>query len=265
MRRIVSIAVFALIAFGSATAQRMSERHLVRKGNRQFGSENYDKSIESYTRAVEEAPTSFEAAFNLANAQIRAKRYETAEKGLARLAADTTLCAADRADAAYNLGNAQFAQQKLKEALDSYRQAMRLNPDDKEAKFNYAYTKRLLEQQEQNQDQNKDNKDDKNKDSQNKDSQNQPQQGDNSDQKQNGDQNNENSDKDEDKEQQGQPQEQQQDGQDEGQNGEQKPSPSGISDREREAMLEAIQAQEDKTQDKLKDKAGVVVRGKKNW
>lgn len=263
MKRIVLIAVFALLASGLATAQRMPERHLVRKGNRQFGNKLYDKSIESYTRATEAAPTSFEAAFNLANAQLRAERYDAAEKGLARLAADSTLCAADRADAAYNLGNAQFAQKKLKEALGSYRQAMRLNPDDKEAKFNYAYTKRLLEQQEQNQ-----NKDDNNKDNQNKDSQDQQQQG-KDDQKQNGDQNNENSGKDDqkgdDKEQQGQPQEQQRDGHDEGQNGEGKPSSSGISDREREAMLEAIQAQEDKTQDKLKEKAGVVVRGGKNW
>lgn len=262
MKRIVLIAVFALLASVSATAQRMPERHLVRKGNRQFDKKLYNKSIESYTRATEAAPTSFEAAFNLANAQLRAERYDAAEKGLARLAADSTLCAADRADAAYNLGNAQFAQKKLKEALCSYRQAMRLNPDDKEAKFNYAYTKRLLEQQEQKQNQ------DNNKGNQNKDSQDQQQQG-KDDQKQDGDQNNENSGKDDrqgdNKEQQGQPQEQQQDGQDEGQNVEGKPSSSGISDREREAMLEAIQAQEDKTQDKLKEKAGVVVRGGKNW
>ena len=262
MRRIMSIAVLALLAIGSATAQRMPERHLVRKGNRQFAHEKYDKSIESYTRAAEAAPTSFEAAFNLANAQFRAKRYDTAEKGLMRLTADSTRSDIDRSEAAYNLGNAQFAQQKLKEALASYRQAMRLNPDDKEAKYNYAYTKRLLEQQEQNQDQNKENenKDDKNdKDNQNKESQDQQQQQDGSDQKQEGDQ-----DPNEEKEQNGQPQEQQGDDEN-GQNGEQKPSPSGISEQEREAMLEAIQAQEDKTQDKLKEKAGVVIRGKKNW
>jgi hypothetical protein len=30
-------------------------------------------------------------------------------------------------------------------------------------------------------------------------------------------------------------------------------------------MLEAIQAQEDKTQDKLKEKKGVLIRGGKNW
>ncbi len=261
MRRIMLIAVVALLALGSATAQRMPERHLVRKGNRQFAHEKYDKSIESYTRAAEAAPTSFEAAFNLANAQFRAKRYDTAEKGLARLAADSTRSDIDRSEAAYNLGDVQFAQQKLKEALASYRQAMRLNPDDKEAKYNYAYTKRLLEQQEQNQDQNKENENKNDKDNQNKDSQDQKQQQDGNDQKQNGDQD-QNQDKD--KEQDGQPQEQQGDDEN-GQNGGQKPSPSGISEQEREAMLEAIQAQEDKTQDKLKEKAGVVIRGRKNW
>ena len=39
----------------------------------------------------------------------------------------------------------------------------------------------------------------------------------------------------------------------------------GISPQEREAMLEAIQAQEDKTQEKVKEKQGVVIFGNKNW
>ena len=43
------------------------------------------------------------------------------------------------------------------------------------------------------------------------------------------------------------------------------PTPSGISPQEQQQMLDAIQAQEDKTQEKLKEKAGVVVRGNKNW
>ena len=39
----------------------------------------------------------------------------------------------------------------------------------------------------------------------------------------------------------------------------------GISPQEQEAMLDAIQAQEDKTQEKVKEKQGVIVRGSKNW
>ena len=56
-----------------------------------------------------------------------------------------------------------------------------------------------------------------------------------------------------DKEQEGDPQ------------GEPQPVPAGISPQEQEQMLDAIQAQEDRTQDKLKEKQGVVVRGSKNW
>ncbi len=41
--------------------------------------------------------------------------------------------------------------------------------------------------------------------------------------------------------------------------------PAGISEQEQQQMLDAIQAQEDKTQEKLKEKQGVIVRGGKNW
>lgn len=254
----IGIAMLALLTFApfaEAAAQKMPERRLVRKGNRQFGRERYDKSIESYTRALEAAPTSFEAAYDLANAMFRAERYDTAEQTLKGIVADSTRSDIDRSEAVYNLGNTQFAQQKLKEALASYRAAMRLNPDDQEAKYNYAYTKHLLQQQEQQQ-QNDQNKDDQNQD-RNEDNQ-QNQQNGQDDKQQDGSQNDP---------QQGDGDRNQQQGDEGDRNeGEGQPQPqSGISEQEREAMLEAIQAQEDKTQDKLKEKTGVLVRGKKNW
>ena len=254
---IAMLALATLAPFAEAAAQKMPERRLVRKGNRQFGRERYDKSIDSYTRALEAAPTSFEAAYDLANAMFRAERYDTAEQTLKGIVADSTRSDIDRSEAVYNLGNTQFAQQKLKEALASYRAAMRLNPDDREAKYNYAYTKHLLQQQEQQQ-QNDQNKDDQNQDQdQNKDNQ-QNQQNGQDDKQQDGSQNDP---------QQGDGDRNQQQGDEGDRNeGEGQPQPqSGISEQEREAMLEAIQAQEDKTQDKLKEKTGVLVRGRKNW
>lgn len=254
---IAMLALASLAPFAEAAAQKMPERRLVRKGNRQFGRERYDKSIDSYTRALEAAPTSFEAAYDLANAMFRAERYDTAEQTLKGIVADSTRSDIDRSEAVYNLGNTQFAQQKLKEALASYRAAMRLNPDDQEAKYNYAYTKHLLQQQEQQQ-QNDRNKDDQNQDQdQNKDNQ-QNQQNGQDDKQQEGSQNDP---------QQGDGDRNPQQGDDDDRNeGEGQPQPqSGISEQEREAMLEAIQAQEDKTQDKLKEKTGVLVRGRKNW
>ena len=255
MRAIVRyMAIVAVLLFvgGEVSAQQMKERGLVRKGNRQVKREQFEKSVDSYQRALQHDSTSFEAKYDLASALYRTERYEKAEKTLQSIVNDTTRTELERGEVAYNLGNTQFAQQKYKEALSSYRHAMRCNPNDEDAKFNYAFTKRLIQQQEQQQQQNQD----QNQDQQNQDKNQQEQ---NQNQDKNQDQN---------KEQQNQ-QEQQQQPQDQNGNEEQQAQgqqPEGaMSPEQAEAMLQAIQAEEDKTQDKLKEKAGVLIRGGKNW
>ena len=42
-------------------------------------------------------------------------------------------------------------------------------------------------------------------------------------------------------------------------------SESGMTPQQQEAVLQAVQAEEDKTQDKLKEKAAVLIKGGKNW
>lgn len=237
-----------LICAGEVSAQQMKERGWVRKGNRQYKRENFDGSIESYKRALQYDPNSFEAKYDLASALYRAKRFDKAEKTLLSIVNDTTRTELERGEVAYNLGNTQFAQQKYKEALSSYRLAMRCNPNDEDAKFNYAFTKRLLQQQQQQQQQQNQ---DQNQQDQNNDQQQGQQQG-QQDKEQQDQQNN----------QQQQPQ--QQNGQEEQKEGEQRPE-GGMTPEQQEALLQAIQAEEDKTQDKLKEKNGVYIRGGKNW
>jgi tetratricopeptide (TPR) repeat protein len=256
-KKLIFTTIFTLIA-SLLSAQNMPERGLVRKGNRQFGRERYERSVDSYTRALEAAPGCFEAGYNLSNALFRSERYDKAEQTLKGFVTDSTRTDKERAEAYYNLGNTQFMQQKLQEALESYRNSLRLNPEDMEAKYNYAYTKKMLEQQQQQEQQNQDNKE-QNQDNQQQNNQNQNDQNQQDNQNQNKynqqqDDQNQNPDQDQngkpDKEEQGE--------------GQQQPQ-GGISPQEREAMLEAIQAQEDKTQEKVKEKQGVVVFGNKNW
>ena len=211
---------------------------------------------------MEFAPDWFEACYNFFNAIYKAERFDKAEQTMRQAAADSLRTDDERAQAFYNLGNAQFKQQKYKEALESYKQSLRLNPSDQEAKYNYAYTKRLIDDDENR---GGGGGDDKNQ------AQNKEQQGGQA--RHNGDQQKAAQQKDDkgqgdDKEQQGDPQQNpaQPDKEQEGdQQGEPQPVPAGISPQEQEQMLDAIQAQEDRTQDKLKEKQGVVVRGSKNW
>ena len=240
-----------LFAVVGASAQKMPERREVRKGNRSYNRSDYKTAIERYTRALTYAPDSFEATYDLGNALYKAEMLDKAEQTMARAAADTLRTDEERAESFYNLGNAQFRQKKYKEALESYRRSLLFDPTDMEAKYNYAYTKKLLEE---NQDQN----------------------GGNDDQQQNQDK--DQNQRDQQEKQQDNQQDEKQDNGNEQQDGEQNPSepeqgddgnprdlPGGISEQEQQQMLDAIQAQEDKTQEKLKEKQGVVVRGRKNW
>ena len=247
MRGFIKYIVLALLlcSLGEASAQKMKERSLVRQGNRQFKREHFEKSVDSYQRALQHDSTSFEAKYDLASALYRTERYEKAEKTLLSIVSDTTRTELERGEVAYNLGNTQFAQQKYKEALSSYRQAMRCNPADEDAKFNYAFTKLLLQQQQQQQ-----NQQNQNQQNQDQNKQNQDQQQDQNKDQQNQDQN------------QQQPQDQQ--GKEEQKEAGQRPE-GAMSPEQQEALLQAIQAEEDKTQDKLKEKAGVLIRGNKNW
>lgn len=245
MRDILSIFILLLCMTSGVSAQNMPERGEVRRGNKAYVKEEYAEAEEHYRRAVEASPESFEACYNLGSALVKGEKLEEAEKLLVALAADSLLADGDRSQAYYNLGNSQFAQQKLQEALENYKNAMRFDPNDVEAKYNYAYTKALLEQQDQDQDQ--DQQDQENQD------QNQDQQDQNQDQE-----NQDNQDQNQDQDQ-GDEQEQEQPQQPE-------PQQSEISEQEQQQMLDAIQAQEDKTQEDLKERArGVVVPGAKNW
>ena len=282
LRYIALVAVALLSLAPSVEAQNMPERGLIRKGNKLFNRELYTRSSEAYEEAMLHDSTLFEGRYNLANALIRqamadstaTQNAESAEanmsagylsqaEGLLKKAAlDSLQSDAARADAYYNLGNAQFVQQKLQEALSSYRKALTLRPDDMEAKYNYALTKKLLEQnQNQNQDQQQDqnqeqnqNQDNKNND-QNQNNQDQNQQQDpNKDQQQNQDQNKDGGGDDK------------QDEQEDKKPNEQPQNRSGMSEEQQKQLLDAIQVQEDKTQDKLDKKAkGIIVKGRKNW
>lgn len=75
--------------------------------------------------------------FDLAVARYRRGSFDEARVEFAQ-AIPLLLRASDRQVAYYNLGNACAKAGKLGEALDAYRMAMRLNPDDDDARYNYA-------------------------------------------------------------------------------------------------------------------------------
>ena len=144
------VAMAAVVAVAIPTdvlAQKYPERSQVRRGNRQYERLDYDKAAEYYGKAIELSDSCYEAKFNLGDALYKSKEYDKAGEIFSALAVDSTRSELERAQSFYNLGNTLFQQKKYREALSAFKNSLRLNPDDMEAKYNYAYTKKYVEDQ----------------------------------------------------------------------------------------------------------------------
>lgn len=145
----------------------------VREAQRLYEQGEYEQALEEYRAAVGESPTP-QVEFNLGAAAYKAGEFGDAAAAFARaLGSDDP---ALQEQGFYNLGNAQFrlgqqmvekspqqTMQAWQQALDSYDQALALDPEDQDARFNREYVQRALEQlqqqqqQQQQQDQNQQN------------------------------------------------------------------------------------------------------------
>ena len=242
------------------TASAQVDRHDVRAGNRKFRKDNWKEADISYRKALVKDSTSVAANYNLANTLYRQENYEEAEKLMKKIG-DNASASANAADYWYNTGDIAIAKKDWQGAVNAFKEALLKNPSDMDAKENYIYAKKMLENQQKNgggngggqdnQDQNNPNQDqNKNGQDQNKD--------------QNNDQNNDGQNKDQDQNQN----QNQNNGQG---NGNQQPlqgQEGKISPQQAQQMLRAIQAKEKETQDKVnKEKADALKsrQKEKNW
>ena len=240
MNRLLYILIFILTA-GLADVSAQVDKREVRRGNRDFKKENFKEAELDYFRGLAKDSLSFAANYNMANTLYRQGNYDQALKHLekiAEMAADSPVAA----DYYYNLGNVAMAKEDYQKAVDAYKQSLLRNPADLEAKENYIYAKeKLKQQQNQNQDQQQQNQDQQ-------DQQDQQNQDDKKD--------DQNKDQNQDKNDQGK--------NDQNQQGQQ----PKISPQAAQQMLQAIQAKEKETQDKVnKEKAAALSSRKKekNW
>lgn len=246
------ILVVSMLLSVALTASAQVDRHDVRAGNRKFRKDNWKEADISYRKALVKDSTSVAANYNLANTLYRQENYEEAEKLMKKIG-DNASASANAADYWYNTGDIAIAKKDWQGAVNAFKEALLKNPSDMDAKENYIYAKKMLENQQKNGGGNGDGQDnqDQNKD-QNKD--------------QNNDQNNDGQNKDQNKDQD------QNQNQNNGQgNGNQQP-PQGqegkISPQQAQQMLRAIQAKEKETQDKVnKEKADALKsrQKEKNW
>lgn len=253
--------MFLLLVGMNGIAQQ-DNRH-IRQGNSYYDEGQYKKAEIEYMKSAQSPKTAQKGIYNLGDALYMQNNYMQATAAFDSLRT-FKLDDETRAKTYYNLGNSllkvaidssQMAGQVLPQSIEAYKNSLRLNPQDADARYNLAYAQKMLQQNQQQQDQQ--NKDQQNKDQQNKDQQKQDQQ--KQDQKQNQDQQQQNQDqqKDDQRADQNQQQQQQQQGQ-----------PQQISKEDAERILEALKNDEKQTLEKLKEaqiQRTRVVKSEKDW
>lgn len=232
--------IFAVLFFLSLAlaAAGQADKRDVRAGNRKFRKGEFKEAEIDYRKAVLKDSTSMKAQYNLASSLYRQEDYEGAGKALSTIAPEGA-----PASCHFNSGDVALKRKDYAAAVQAFRNALLLDPDDLDAKENYIYAKKMLQNQQEQQnggggqDENRDRNQDRNQDK-NQDRQDQNQQG-NQDKQDNGD----------------------------GQQGQQQPQ-AGISPQQAQQMLKAVQAKEDETRSKVEKEKAALLQSRqkeKNW
>lgn len=239
----------ALLVLSPAVLLAQSDRSEVRAGNRDFKKGLYREAEIDYKRALIADSASVTAKYNLGNALYKAESYNEAELYFKDLGDTLKNLSPSRAsDYFHNSGNLALKQKKYQEAVEAFKESLRLEPDNFETKSNLAYAQKMLKDQQQNQQS-------QNQQQQQQQDQNQDQNQQNQDQNQNNDQQNDQN-QDQNQNQQNQDQQQQQQNQPQ------------ISPQAAQQMLQAIEDKEKQTQDKVKKAKALKEKSKekeKNW
>jgi Ca-activated chloride channel family protein len=153
-----------LISYGQQAPNVNGE---IRNGNKLYQQKIFDQSAAEYKKAIAVAPENPVANYNLGNAQFRSQQYEEAN-----VSYESTITNSKekpvREKSFYNRGVAFSKQQKLDESIDAWKNALKLDATDEEARENLQKALVEKKKQQEKQDQKKD-KDDKKKDNKDQD------------------------------------------------------------------------------------------------
>lgn len=276
---ILCISIISLNSFAQQSKEQTKEliaaQNYLSEAQQMLQKEKFPDAEANYRQAISLNPKDETAKYNLGAAYYGKEKNAEAMLRF-KQAAVTATTKADKHRAFHNLGNTYMNEKKYTEAVESYKNALRNNPNDDETRYNLALAKDLLDknppppedQNDKNDDKNDDNKDQDNQDKQDQDDKNKDgdkgDEGDQKDDKDKGDQKDkkDEGDKDKDEGKSDKPKDSEGD-----KPQQQQPVPGQLSPQQVKSLLEAMNNEEKKTQEKInaEKQKGAKVKSDKDW
>ncbi|MEP2936404.1 MAG: tetratricopeptide repeat protein [Gilvibacter sp.] len=214
-----------------------------------------------YRKAIARSPEKVTGKYNLGNAYYKENKNGEAMKRYLQ-AVEVANSKSDKHRAFHNLGNTFMNDKMYKEAVEAYKNALRNNPTDDETRYNLALAKEMLEKENQNNGGGEDDKEEDEKDKKEEDQEEDKKEGDQGeDEKDKGEEEEKEKEGDQ-KEEQGdpdKPKEQEQE--------QKKPQQGQLSPQQIKSLLEAMNNEEQKVQEKVnaKKEKGAKTKTGKDW
>ena len=142
-RTVIFILALSLSYMVADAACAASLYDTVQSGNKLYQAGKFDEALKTYVDGQIEHTDDPNLKYNIASSRYKTKNYEEAVKGyldVATTAKDIKL----QEKALYGSGNALFRQGKLEEAIEYYKKALELDPNDQDAKHNLEFTREEL-------------------------------------------------------------------------------------------------------------------------
>ncbi len=143
------LTIIILLLF-SAKSIAQEDQQLISLGNRLYKQQQFEKAAAEYQKAAELNNKNTKAQYNMGNAFFRSNKLDQAEKAF-DAAAQNALEDSMKSSAFYNKGVSLSQQKKLQESIGAYKNSLRINPEDEEARENLQKALNELKQQQQQQ------------------------------------------------------------------------------------------------------------------
>jgi Ca-activated chloride channel homolog len=143
----IQLTILLILISGYSFGQSPEVEKAIQAGNDFYKQQHYDQAAAEYKKALAIESGNSKAKFNLANTIAKQGKPDEAVKSFTEIS-DNTKEAELKSKAFYNKGAVLSQQKKLEESIDAYKNALRQNPDDKEARENLQ--KALLELKKKN-------------------------------------------------------------------------------------------------------------------
>lgn len=166
---------FMLCGIASVAHAQKAERDYLRKGNRAYKDSLFTDAEIDYRKALDVNPTSTIAMYNLGNVlSAQNKQKEALETYIG--ASKIEKNKSNLASIYHNMGVIWQTQKEYAKALEAYKESLRNNPKDDETRYNLALVQKLLKDQQQQQNEQQQDKQEKQEQEKNKEQNKQEQQ-----------------------------------------------------------------------------------------